>query len=354
MSLDLSSLDLPSVPMAPQRHLTKRQKAAVVVRLVMFEGSTLSLVDLPEATVAELTRQMTTLRYLDHATVQNVAEEFLGELDGVGLSFPTALDGAFAMLEGAISNETASRLRQQAGVTLSGDPWERIAGMDIEALLPVLEQESVEVGAVLMSKLKVSVAAELLGRLPGERARRITYAVSLTGDIAPDVVRRIGRSLATQLDSQPVRAFDEGPVERVGAILNFSPATTRNDMLEGLDESNSGFAEEVRKAIFTFANIPDRIDPRDVPKITRDVDPDQLITALAAATGDLEPAAEFILANMSQRMSTQLREDMAEKGDIKTKIGEAAMSAVISTIRDLQTAGDIFLVEKDEDEEEAA
>ncbi|MGR3344722.1 MAG: FliG C-terminal domain-containing protein [Paracoccaceae bacterium] len=146
----------------------------------------------------------------------------------------------------------------------------------------------------------------------------------------------------------PERAFAEGPVERVGAILNFSLSATRDDVLDGLEQKDSGFAKQVRRAIFTFANIPDRIDPRDVPKITRIVDPVQLITALAAATGDHEKVTEFILSSMSKRMAAQLREEMQDLGEIKEKDGEAAMTAVVIAIRELEASGDIFLVAEDE------
>ncbi len=297
--------------------LSGRQKAAIIVQVLLADGGNLSLSDLSDSLQTKLIHEMATLRHVDHATLQAVAQEFIDAFDAAGLSFHGALEGALTLLDGSISPDTARRIRKQAGLYRHGDPWERISGMDIELLLPVLERESIEVGAVILSKLKVSKAAELLGQMPGERARRITYAVSLTGDIAPGVVLRIGHSIAEQLDAQPERAFAEGPVERVGAILNFSLSATRNEVLDGLEQEDSGFAKQVRRAIFTFANIPDRIDPRDVPKITRDVDPVKLITALAAATGDDEKVTEFILSNMSNRMADQLREEMQDLGEIK-------------------------------------
>ncbi len=333
---------------APVRNLTKRQKAAIVVRLLMAEGSDLSLSAMPEATLAELTRQMTTLRYIDRPTLERVIAEFLSEIEGIGLSFPGGIDEALGILESAIGNETATKLRKQAGVTAQGDPWERIGALGIEALLPVMQEESAEVCAVMLSKLQVSRAAKLLGALPGERARRIAYAISLTGNIAPDVVRRIGQSLASQLDAQPLRAFAEGPVERVGAILNFSPASTREDVLEGLRNEDEDFATEVRRAIFTFANIPARIDPRDVPKITREVEPAKLITALASADGEAAKASEFILTNMSQRMAGQMREEMEALGKVRERDGEEAQNAVVAVIRDLEAAGEIFLVAEED------
>src|SRR5690606_29319918 len=110
--------------------------------------------------------------------------------------------------------------------------------------------------AVVLSKLPVARAADMLGRLPGEKARRIAFAVSLTGDIDPETVRRIGLAVLAQIDSQPPKAFDAGPVERVRAILNVSPALTREEVLQGLEAEDAGFAEKVRKAIFTWVHIP--------------------------------------------------------------------------------------------------
>jgi len=284
--------------------------------------------------------------------LKSVIDEFAGEIEDIGLSFPGGIEGALSVLEGSISPATAARMRKMAGVKISGDPWISIAGLDPELLLGVLETESVEsveVAAVLLSKLKVSIAAELLGRLPGPRARKVAYAVSLTGAVDPEIVEKIGRALAEQLDAQPAKAFETGPVERVGAILNFSPAATRDEVLSGLDEDDKVFAGAVRKAIFTFGNIPDRIDPRDVPKITKEIEQSVLVTALASASGPLEPAAEFILGAMSKRMAEQIREEMDELGAVKQAAGEAAMNEIVATIRKMEANGEVLLIAEDED-----
>lgn len=332
------------------RNLSRRQKAAIIVRLLLAEGVKLPLSDLPEALQGELAQQMATMRFVDRATLKAVVDEFVAEIEDVGLSFPAGLESALQVLDGTISAATAARIRKARGITFSGDPWDIIAGLDPDRLMPVLEQESAEVAAVLLSKLKVATAAMLLGRLPGPRARRVAYAVSLTGTISPEVVERIGRALAAELDAQPPRAFADGPVERVGAILNFSPAATRDEVLTGLDEDDRAFADEVRRAIFTFANIPARIDPRDVPKITRETDPAALITALAGATGDLAEAAEFILGALSKRMADQLREEVETLGQVKPKDAEAAMNTVVAAIRELEAAGEIVLIADEEEE----
>lgn len=332
----------------PSRFLSGKQKAAIIVRLLVADGTSIPLTNMTDAMQAELTEQIALMRRIDGATLRLVCEEFLAELEGAGLSFPGGIERALKIMDGYISNGAVNRLRRMVGQNPDADPWDRIAGLDGEVLAKVLDEESIEVGAVMLSKLPVSKAADLLGRLPGDRARRVAYAVSLTGAVQPDTVERIGKSLASQLDAQPPRAFDADPIERVGAILNFSPANTREDVLKGLEEEDAVFAEEVRKAIFTFANIPARIDARDVPKIIRSVPQATLVTALAYAKGSSQPSADFILANMSQRMAATLREEMAELGKVRDKVGEEAMSAIVSSIREREAAGEIFMIAIDE------
>jgi len=136
----------------------------------------------------------------------------------------------------------------------------------------------------------------------------------------------------------------------VGAILNVSPALTRDDVLIGLEAEDADFAAEVRKAIFTFVHIPARLNPRDTPKITRLVDQPVLVTALAAATArpGLEQAADFILNNISQRLAQGLREEMGTRGRVKDRDAEEAMTAIIAAIRTLETSGEITLIQPEE------
>jgi flagellar motor switch protein FliG len=335
---------------APKRTLTPRQKAAVIVRYLLTEGSSLPLASLPEHMQAALAEQMGQMRLIDRTTLDEVVAEFLSELESVGLAFPGGIEGALSMMDGHISQSAASRLRRMASASSKIDPWERITALPVDRLMPILVDEAVEVGAVMLSKLPVPKAADILGRLPGERARRVAYAMSMTGDVDPETVRRIGAALLAELDNQPQRAFDQGPVERVGAILNLAASLTRNDVLEGLAAEDATFAAEVRRAIFTFTHIPIRLNPRDTPKITRQVEQSLLVTALANAMGKpgLEDAAEFILANISQRLAEGLREERDQRGKVKEKDAEEAMTAIVSAIRSLEASGEISLLQPEE------
>jgi len=334
----------PAQRSAAAARLSRRQKAAIIVRFLLEEGAEVPLGDLPDPLQASLTTQMGAMRYVDRATLADVVAEFATELEALGLTFPRGVAGALSALDGRISAQTAARLRKEAGVRQFGDPWEQVRAAEADALLGILMRESTEVAAVMLSKLATERAAELLGRLPGDQARRITHAVSRTGAVSPAAVDRIGLALAGELHDVPETAFDSGPVERVGAILNSTAAATRDAVLNGLDETDGDFARLVRKAIFTFVHVPERLAPLDVPRVIREVDQPVLVTALAGATSaGLGDAAEFILANMSRRMSEALREEIGERGAVGLTDGEAAMSQIVNAIRRLEAAGEITL-----------
>ncbi|MEP2641507.1 FliG C-terminal domain-containing protein [Roseobacter sp.] len=342
---------LPGADTPPPAKLSRKAKAAIVVRLLLNEGADIPLEDLPEDLQAQLTKQMGSMRLVDRGTLASVVSEFADELDSIGLSFPGGIAGALDSLDGRISKQTAARLRKEAGVRQYGDPWARLRDMSTDKLLPVLENESIEVAAVLLSKIDVPRAAELLGQLPGPKARRITYAVSQTSAVTPDAVDRIGLSLMTQLDAKPLSAFDTGPVERVGAILNSAQTVTRDDVLEGLDEADAGFADLVRKAIFTFGNIPKRIASRDIPRVVRELEQEILVTALAGAeAAGMKDSAEFILENMSGRMADQLREEIGDREKVKQAECEEAMAEIVAKIREMESSGELLLIVSDEDE----
>ncbi|SMO57675.1 FliG C-terminal domain-containing protein [Paracoccus laeviglucosivorans] len=335
---------------APQ--LTHRQKAAVIVRQVLAEGGDMDLARLPAPLQAELAQEMALMGLIDRDTRNSVIAEFCDKLEAVGLSFPGDIDGTLDLLDGHISADTTDRLRRMAALNGTGDPWERIAALSTHLLAELARTEAVEIAAILFSRLPVPRAAEVFGLLDPDRARQIAYSMSLTGTVEAPALRRIGLALIQAADAIPRSAIEGKAVDKVGAILNFTPATTRDTVLAGLDDDDADFAGEVRKTIFTWANIPARIDPRDIARITREVEGTVLIKALAGSKGANQPTADFLLGGLSSRLAESMREEMEALGKVASKDAEEAMDQIVAAIRRMETAGDLFMIAQDPDEEE--
>ena len=327
----------------------------MVVQMLIGDGGSLSLGELPEPLQLALTRELGALRLVDRATVTSVAEEFTAELEAIGLTAPGTHDGAVLTLADHLSQPLAEKLRSQLHSVRNGDHWPTIIALPDERIVAIMMSESIEVCAVALSKLPVAKAATVLSKTDGERARRITYAMSQTADITPDAVQRIGAALARDYGTTSTAAFDKAPVQRLGAILNATPTDTREDVLDSLGTEDPDFASEVRRAIFTFKDIAPRVNAIDIPNCIRMIDNKILTTAIAAAlAGDaaLVASAEFILGSISQRMAAQIREDAEEMGRIKPADAEAAMGEVTKAIREMVDQGVMVLNDPDEDEAE--
>ncbi len=327
----------------------------MVVQMLIGDGAQLSLSQLPEHLQLLLTQELGALRLVDRDTVTTVAEEFLAELQAIGLSAPGTHDGAVMALADHLSGPLADRLRQQTKEVRDGDHWPTIINLDASEVVKIMCAESIEVCAVALSKLPVAKAADVLTKTPGDRARRITYAISQTADVSPDAVRRIGAALAQDYGLANALAFEKAPVQRLGAILNATPTETREEVLAGLGTTDPTFANDLRKAIFTFKDIAPRVKPTDIPNCIRAVDAQVMTTAIAAGlAGDEQIVAstEFILDSISQRMAAQIREDASELGTIKKADAETAMSEITKAIREMADAGTITLIDPDDDQDE--
>ncbi|MCC5975402.1 MAG: flagellar motor switch protein FliG, partial [Rubellimicrobium sp.] len=160
--------------------LTRRRKAAIIVQLLLAEGQTPPLSRLTEDAQIALTRALGDLRLVDRETLHSVAEEFTRDLESVGLTAASGMDGALAAIGAHLSPSAAARLRTELASRDGIDHWKPVIALSAAELVPIAQSESTEVCAVLLSKLPVARAAELLALLPGDQARRITFAMSRT------------------------------------------------------------------------------------------------------------------------------------------------------------------------------
>ena len=327
-----------------QTRLSPRQKAAVIVRLLLEDEDATSLSQLTIDSQTLLAEEMAGMEIIDRQTRDAIISEFCDQLEAVGLTFPGNLDGTLAMLGGRLSDDSSDRLRKLAALTGRADPWARIATLPKENIQKLAETEAVELVALMLSKLPVERASDMFIGLTRERARAVAQAMSMTSGVTPQSLQRVGMILLQAAETLPKPAIPTPATDRMGAILNFATANLRDDVLDALETQDSGFAGGVRKAIFIFAHIPTRVEARDVPRIVREIDQPTLVRALAARLAEDVAAADYILANLSQRMADTLRDERDALGNVPAREIEEAMNEVIAGIRRLQEGGDLNLI----------
>jgi flagellar motor switch protein FliG len=325
--------------------LSRDQKAAIIVRLLLGPTGELPLDGLDTMTTARLVRATASLSFVGESTILSVVQDFLAEIDSLSLYFQPGLAGAIETLGSLITDDVTARLSFTPSSDVPDDPWISIAAMSADELTPLLMRETPQVNAIVISKLGALKSAEILTELPTELAEAATQAAIEIGRVELAAMNRIGLAIAeTAKAAADLGALAGDPVDRVGAMLNFAPGNARETMLSALGRNDTRLAEQVRKIMFTFGDIPDRVEVKDVPKLVRAVDHNILVQALAGASTLEKDAADFMFANLSKRLSEQLAEEVRELGEVKTKDADAAMNAVIQGIRILEEDGEIVLI----------
>jgi flagellar motor switch protein FliG len=190
--------------------MTRRQKAAVIVRLLLAHDVSPGIDKLSPSHQSVLARAMSGLGQIDRATLAEIIGEFTGALDNLALIMPRGMHDALEILNPHISAMARDGLKADAAIGDGTDPWPRLAAMEVEKLRPILDEESAEICAILLSKLSVAKAAALLSDLPPARAEVIAHAVSLTDTIPPETALRIGEHLHAQIVASPRRPSKMG------------------------------------------------------------------------------------------------------------------------------------------------
>ena len=120
--------------------------------------------------------------------------------------------------------------------------------------------------------------------------------------------------------------------------------------MNGLRETDPELAERVLAGVFTFVDILMRIATVDVATAVKTVPQTDMVIALCYANGNgMEEVSEFILGVLSRRMADTIRAEIEERGAVKTKEGEAAITALVYGIQGQISAGEISFVDLDDD-----
>jgi len=342
-------------PLSPSEtvaSLSQRQKAAIIVKLLVGGGVSLDDLDLDADAIWKITNAMTGLGVVGKDIVDGVTAEFILEMERMGLVFERDIDGSLKSMEDQITAETLSKVKARQSGSAEASAWGFISKTDAEVLALCIAAENPRVGAVILSKLSPTKSAEIVGQIATDTAEAILAAISKTTAVKPEIVNRIGIALADSLqDKGGVGAFEDSAAERIGAILNMSASQFRDEILGSIEKKDPESASQIRRLMFTFEDIPSRITGRDISKILRGVDDETLVMALAGAADSAPTVKEFILGNISSRLAEQIEESIQERGAVKAKDADAAMTQMVIAVKELEKAGEITLIEPEEEEE---
>lgn len=336
----------PARPAAPA--LSKPERAAIILGVLGAEAASPILEQMDEACHRSFARAMARLRQIDPETVEAVVRDFVASLAASTMAVSGGLDRAREMLAGVTDDTVLADILDEADLPTARNVWEKLEKVENAALAEMLEKEHPQTAAVIVDRLPSDKAASILDHLSIDATCRIMLGMNRAAKLSPKVVEAIGQSVSRDFLAHQKRSKQATPADKIGAIMNSSSGEMRSDVLDFLDRTEPDLHSEVRKRMFTFDDIPDRVEKRDVTAIVRATPNEVLLPALAGAEENAPATRDYILANISSRVAEQIRDEVAELGPVKLRAAEEAQAQIVRIIRTLQAEGTVTLIDHDE------
>ncbi len=336
-------------PSAPS-DLTPPQKAAVILSALGPEGAAPVLRSLSEDEVRTFARASSEIRELSRETVEAVIQEFLDGLEDDGLTMTP--DRLKRLLGSIMSEDAIERILEDMHDTDTRSIWEKLSQTEPGELAAFLSREHPQTAAVVLSRIRPDRAARVMMKFEQDFADEVVIRLSKVAQLAPSVMEAVRDAIEGEfLRSARQKKSKRKPDELLGSIFNYMTNDKRDVFLNNLEQTSQPLAQAVQRKMFTISDVPKRVDRSNVSTILRELENDVLIKALCLSKKNAPETFDFILGNISKRLAEQLRESVADLGDVSAKDGEEAQFEMINLIRRLAERGVITLITPDDEDE---
>ncbi len=203
--------------------------------------------------------------------------------------------------------------------------------------------------ALVLSHLPPDSAAQVIASLEESMRTDVARRIATMDRISPDVVQQVAefleQKLAAVLRAGVTGGNEMGGLSSIVAILNQTERASEQQILAELEQSDPELAEQIRNEMFVFDDVAS-LDDRTLQQILRNVVPKDLAVALKTVP---ESVRDKFLRNVSERAAQDVLEEIDLLGPTRISQVEAAQSAIVKTVRELEASGEIVLARGDDE-----
>ena len=333
----------------PERELSFPEKAAIVISTLGPAQAEPLLRGLNEDDVRAFARATSKIEDVPTRVVENTIAEFIDALDDKRLTMTQ--DRLKDILASVMSDDAIERILEDMDETEGRSIWEKLSSSDPVDLGNYLAREHPQTVAVVLSRLRPEAAAKLMQRFETDFAEEVIIRLSTVSGLGSSVMDAVKHSIEDDfLRGARMRKSKRKPDELIGSIFNFLAGDKREELMGGLESKSPSLAYAVQRKMFTFNDIPARVDRASISMILREIENDVMIKALRAAKKNAPESKAFILENISRRLSEQMAEQIDTIPEPSARDGEEAQFEVVSAIRKMAERGAIELAQPEEEE----
>jgi flagellar motor switch protein FliG len=323
------------------RSMSGIERAAALLLALGEEHSARVFALLADEEIKELTAAMASLGAVSPHVLDKICIEFAEQISSTGALIGT-FDTTERMLSKAMPSDRVAQIMDEIRGPAGRTMWDKLGNVNEGVLANYLKNEYPQTVAVVLTKVRPDHAARVLTQLPEAFAMEVVMRMLRMETVQKEILEDVEKTLRTEFMSNLARTSRVDPHDVMSEIFNNFDRNTESRFMSALEERNKDSAEKIRSLMFTFDDLG-RLDPGGVQTLLRGVDKTKLAVALKGST---ESMRELFFANMSERASKLLKEDMASMGPVRLKDVDESQMYMVTIAKELANKGEILLADK--------
>lgn len=324
--------------------LKGEDKAAILLYAIGPEAATPIIQDLDDATLARISRKMSDLGRIDTETLQLVLDEYLSIHESSDPLLYSSQKDVMSLLQHAVDQEKAREIIEYLEKPRQLTIWEKLSSLTPTMILSYIETEHPQTIALILSKINVDIASQVISELPEDMQMSVVLRMSkielVPSELVKDIEDTLEREMSESTGSSGI-SFD-GMVSLV-EILKTLDKEVSQPLMARLESQDEELFSQVDKLLLIFEDLL-ALSPKDIQTLLKHISSDDLVKALKGAPDEL---ADNFFNNMSQRAAEIMREDMEVMGPLKLSDVEEAQQTILKIVRKLDEDGSITLTSDD-------
>ena len=212
--------------------------------------------NLSEEEIEQLTVEITKIKDVSPEIKEKVLSEYYDLLAIQEYVSQGGIAYAKEILEKAVGSHKTAELLNRLTASLQEKPFHFARKVDANQLLGLIQHESPQVIAIVLSYLPPKLAGQILCMLPQENQTAVIERIATMDKTSPEYIKEIERMLERKLSAAFVEDFTEaGGLQSAVDILNVVDRATEKHILESLFKEDTGLAEKIRKKMFVFEDL---------------------------------------------------------------------------------------------------
>lgn len=323
------------------------RKSAILLISLGSEAAAKIMKTLPDSYIQKVSYEIANIDYVRPEERDAIMNEFIEMSRAKEYMVNGGIDYAKKLLNMSIGPQRAKEVTDMLNqIQLRERPFNIARKADPQQLTNLLLNEQPQTVALILCYMQPDKAALILYQFPLHLQSEIAERIGTITSTSPAIIEKIEKVIENKFSNYIENEMETvGGVKTLVEILNSVGRSTEKNIIRVLEEKQPELAEEVKASLFTFEDIT-TLERGDVQKVLREIDNDDLALALKGGSDDIK---EFIFANLSERASETLKEDLQFMGPSRLSAVEEAQQRVVSVIRVLDEKGEVYLRRGEQD-----